>query len=64
MARVQRGDGLTVTAVQPVQHFTKPPPRLTEGSLVKALEELGIGRPSTYAPILKVLQVRPRVLMP
>lgn len=39
------------------QHFTRPPPRYTEASLVKALEQLGIGRPSTYAATLKVLQV-------
>ena len=48
---------MTAVAAQPLQHFTKAPPHLTEGSLVKAMEELGIGRPSTYAPILKVLQV-------
>jgi len=43
--------------VQPAQHFTRPPPRYTEASLIKALEELGIGRPSTYAPTLRLLQV-------
>ena len=42
----------------PNQHFTQPPPRYTEASLVKKLEELGIGRPSTYASILQVLQDR------
>jgi DNA topoisomerase I len=45
-------------AVAPNQHFTQPPPRFTEASLVKRLEELGIGRPSTYASILQVLQDR------
>jgi DNA topoisomerase-1 len=45
-------------AVRADQHFTEPPPRFTEASLVKALEENGIGRPSTYAPILSTLQER------
>lgn len=42
----------------PKQHFTNPPPRYTEASAVKALEEHGIGRPSTYASVMKTLQVR------
>ena len=50
--RLERG------AVSPNQHFTQPPPRYSEASLVKKLEELGIGRPSTYASILQVLQDR------
>jgi DNA topoisomerase-1 len=51
------------TAVKPDQHFTQPPPRYSEASLVKALEELGIGRPSTYASILSVLQERNYVVL-
>ena len=53
-----RGDRLGRGAVRPDQHFTEPPPRFTEATLVKRLEELGIGRPSTYANILSVLQER------
>jgi DNA topoisomerase-1 len=52
------GDRPTLQEVRPEQHFTQPPPRYTEASLVKKLEELGIGRPSTYASILQVLQDR------
>ena len=51
-------DALARGAVDPLQHFTQPPPRYSEASLVKKLEELGIGRPSTYASILQVLQDR------
>jgi len=53
---VQKGDAVTAAVTEPVQHWTKPPGRLTEGTLVKALEEAGVGRPSTYAPIIRVLQ--------
>ena len=56
-----KGQLVELLSVVPEQHFTKPPPRYTEASLVKALEELGIGRPSTYASILKVLQVSPHL---
>jgi DNA topoisomerase-1 len=49
------GDETTVREVQPTQHFTEPPPRFTEASLVKALEEHGIGRPSTYAATLSTI---------
>ncbi|WP_114393573.1 type I DNA topoisomerase [Oleisolibacter albus] len=52
------GDDLTRGALKSDQHFTQPPPRYTEASLVKRMEELGIGRPSTYASILQVLQDR------
>ena len=55
---VADGDALDRRAVRPGQHFTQPLPRYTEASLVKRLEELGIGRPSTYATILQVLQDR------
>jgi DNA topoisomerase-1 len=51
-------DKLSRGTVDPQQHFTQPPPRYTEASLVKKLEELGIGRPSTYASIIQVLQDR------
>ena len=55
---VAAGDPVRRTATTPNQHFTQPPPRYSEASLVKRLEELGIGRPSTYASILQVLQDR------
>jgi len=55
---VQEGQTLTASAVEAEQHFTEPPPRFTEASLVKTLEELGIGRPSTYAPIIDTLLQR------
>ena len=52
------GEAVATDKIIPEQHFTQPPPRFTEASLVKRLEELGIGRPSTYASILQVLQDR------
>ncbi len=52
------GDKTPRGAVKPEQHFTQPPPRFSEASLVKRLEELGIGRPSTYASIIETLQER------
>ena len=55
---VREGEALARTGVVPEQHFTQPPPRYSEASLVKSLEEHGIGRPSTYANILSVLQDR------
>lgn len=53
-----KGQALASTSIEPKQHFTQPPPRYTESRLVRALEELGIGRPSTYAPILDTIQKR------
>jgi DNA topoisomerase-1 len=58
LPEVGDGDALTRDEIRPAQHFTQPPPRYTEASLVKKMEELGIGRPSTYASILSVLQER------
>jgi DNA topoisomerase-1 len=55
---VQVGEELDLLRLIPEQHFTKPPPRYTEASLVRELEKHGIGRPSTYAPILSTIQVR------
>ena len=53
-----QGEILKLLALDPKQHFTQPPPRYTEASLVKTLEERGIGRPSTYAQILSTIQDR------
>jgi DNA topoisomerase-1 len=53
-----RGDSIGVRKVEGVQHFTEPPPRYSEASLIKKLEELGIGRPSTYVSILETLRTR------
>jgi DNA topoisomerase-1 len=55
---LQVGELLKLLALDPKQHFTQPPPRYTEASLIKALEEQGIGRPSTYAQILSTIQER------
>jgi DNA topoisomerase-1 len=55
---VEQGERLTLNKLSPEQHFTEPPPRFTEATLVKALEEKGIGRPSTYASIMTVIQDR------
>ncbi len=52
------GEVLDLVRLLPEQHFTQPPPRYTEATLVRALEEYGIGRPSTYAPILQTIQQR------
>lgn len=58
LPRVEQGEKFDLDQVTPNQHFTQPPPRYTEASLVKKLEELGIGRPSTYASIIRTLQDR------
>ena len=55
---LEKGDKVTCKKIDPKQHFTQPPPRYNEASLVKALEEHGIGRPSTYATIITVIQTR------
>jgi len=55
---MQEGDRIKLVGVTPAQHFTEPPPRFSEASLVKALEEYGIGRPSTYASIISTLRDR------
>lgn len=52
------GDQIQPSEIDPKQHFTQPPPRYTEARLVRTLEELGIGRPSTYAPTLETVQKR------
>ena len=57
------GDDVTLLQIKTEQHFTEPPPRYSEASLVKALEEFGIGRPSTYASIISTLQQREYVEM-
>jgi DNA topoisomerase-1 len=55
---LREAEALAVREVKPSQHFTEPPPRYSEASLVKTLEEYGIGRPSTYAPTISVIQTR------
>ncbi len=60
---MKEGDEVKLLKIIPEQHFTEPPPRYSEASLVKALEEYGIGRPSTYASIISTLQSREYVTM-
>ena len=55
---LKKGEVLELIKLKPSQHFTQPKPRYTEATLIKALEENGIGRPSTYAPILSTIQER------
>ena len=63
LPKVTRGDKLGTEKIRPEQHFTEPPPRFTEATLVKRMEELGIGRPSTYASTLQTLRDRDYVRM-
>lgn len=60
---LQEGDGADLESMEPKQHFTQPPPRFSEASLVKELESLGIGRPSTYAAIISTLVDRDYVVL-
>jgi DNA topoisomerase-1 len=59
---VSAGDRLSLESVEGIQHFTEPPPRFTEATLIKELEDRGIGRPSTYASIVSIIQERDYVL--
>ena len=63
LPEISKGDVISMDVLRPEQHFTEPPPRFTEASLVKALEEYGIGRPSTYASIIATLKNREYVEM-
>ncbi|HSO84863.1 type I DNA topoisomerase [Thiocapsa sp.] len=63
LPEMKAGDLVDLLAIRPEQHFTEPPPRYSEASLVKALEEYGIGRPSTYASIISTLQDREYVVL-
>ena len=58
LPQVEKGDELELLDLSPEQHFTQPPPRFTEATLIRMLEQWGIGRPSTYAPILSTIQDR------
>ncbi|MBX2881327.1 MAG: DNA topoisomerase I [Granulosicoccus sp.] len=58
LPEIKEGDSVPLQQIKLTQHFTEPPPRYSEASLVKALEEFGIGRPSTYASIISTLQSR------
>ncbi len=59
---LEQGDALDCLGLAADQHFTKPPPRYTEATLIKQLEQAGIGRPSTYAPIMSTIMTRDYVL--
>ena len=56
--QLTEGEHIKVVQIQPEQHFTQPPARFTDASLIKTLEEIGVGRPSTYAPTLTTIQAR------
>ncbi len=58
LPKVEKGENLKLNKITPEQHFTEPPPRYSEATLVKALEEKGVGRPSTYAAIMTTIQDR------
>lgn len=58
LPQIMQGEAMAKNAVSPEQHFTQPPPRYTEATLVKRMEELGIGRPSTYASVITTIQDR------
>lgn len=58
LPKLEQGDKVIASQIEPAQHFTQPPPRYTEARLVKTLEELKIGRPSTYAPTIDTIQKR------
>lgn len=58
LPELEEGEELKLLGLKPTQHFTEPPPRYTEATLVKTLEKKGIGRPSTYAPIISTIQER------
>lgn len=58
LPKLEEGDKLALKELNPTQHFTQPPPRYTEASLVRTLEEMGIGRPSTYAPTIATITNR------
>jgi DNA topoisomerase-1 len=58
LPELEKGEKLQLKKLIPKQHFTQPPPRYTEASLIKTLEKYGIGRPSTYAPIISTIQER------
>ncbi len=62
LPQLEKGDRLELLGLFPEQHFTQPPPRFTEASLIKMLEQWGIGRPSTYAPTLSTIQERGYVI--
>jgi DNA topoisomerase I len=63
LPEMKEGELIDLIAIRPEQHFTEPPPRYSEATLVKALEEFGIGRPSTYASIISTLQDREYVIL-